>query len=101
MKTLLLPLALVLASVGVSSAADYPLTIANRSSADVTGISVQGGKVTGFKQVRASQSRQVTVTLADGRCQAGVKLGFSDGSDFESGQFDFCTTDTLPVEDGQ
>jgi hypothetical protein len=101
LKTVLLPAALLLACVGATSAADFPLTIANKSSADVTGFSVQGGKVAGFKQVRSSQSRQVTVSLADGTCEAGLRLTFSDGSDLDYSRFDFCNIDTLPIEDDQ
>ena len=101
MKVLLTAATLVIAGVTTSVAADHDFTIQNGSSSDLTALSISGGKVAGFKTIRSGQSRTVTVTLADGKCEAGVRLQFADGSEADAGAFDFCTDDTLPIEDGQ
>ena len=101
MKVLLTAAALIIAGATASVAADHDFTIQNGSSSDLTALSISGGKVAGFKTIRSGQSRTVTVTLADGKCEASVKMQFADGAEANEGAFDFCNEDTLPIEDGQ
>lgn len=99
MTRLSFAVAMLLLSTAASLGAAHSVSIVNKSSAAVSNFSVRGGTVDGFKPVNSSQTRSVTVTLPDGTCEASAHFAFTDGSDLDYGKFDFCTGDTLTVDD--
>jgi hypothetical protein len=94
MKVLLFAAALALIP-GAALAETYQFTIKNGYTDALTGLSVAGGKVEGFKPIPASGKRTFPVTLKDGTCEARVTVTFANGQNYDSGKFDFCQYDLL------
>ncbi len=91
--------AIVLAFVSTAASAQtFELTIKNGFVEAMTGFSVAGAKVEGFKQVAAAGKRQVSVALPDGKCEAAITVTFADGQQLDAGAFNFCESDTFAVE---
>ena len=76
-------------------AADYQLTVKNKYTDAMSGISVTGGKIHDFKRVPANGKRVFTVTLPDGQCEANIVVTFANGAADDGGAFDFCQFDVL------
>jgi hypothetical protein len=96
MKVLLLAAALALVPAA-ALAETYQFTIKNGYTDALTGLSVSGGKVEGFKPIPASGKRTFPVALADGKCEARVSVTFANGQHYDAGQFDFCEYDLLDL----
>ena len=94
MKVLLLAAALALVP-GAALAETYQFTIKNGYTDVLSGLSIAGGKVEGFKPIPASGKRTFPVTLADGKCEARVAVTFANGQHYDAGKFDFCQYNLL------
>lgn len=94
MKFLLVAAALAFVSTA-ALAETYQFTIKNGYTDALTGLSIGGGKVEGFKPIPASGKRTFPVTLADGKCEARVSVTFANGQHYDAGKFDFCEYDLL------
>ena len=95
-KSVLLAIAIALIPAA-ASAQTFQVTVKNGFVEAMTGFSVSGAKVEGFKQVPAAGKRQVSVTLPDGKCEANVTTTFADGQSLDGGSFDFCQYDLYEV----
>ena len=75
----------------------YQFTIKNGYTDALTGLSIAGGKIEGFKPIPAAGRRTFPVTLADGKCEARVAVTFANGQHYDAGKFDFCKYDLLDL----
>lgn len=96
MKVLLFAAALALVP-SAALAETYQFTIKNGYTDALTGLSIGGGKVEGFKPIPANGKRTFPVTLKDGVCEARVTVTFANGQNYDSGKFDFCQYDLLDL----
>ena len=97
MKVLLLAAAALALVPAVALAETYQFTIKNGYTDALTGLSISGGKVDGFKPIPANGKRTFPVTLKDGTCEARVTVTFANGQNYDSGKFDFCQYDLLSL----
>ena len=78
-------------------AAPHEFVVENGYTDAVTGLSVGGGKLTGFKTIPANGKRTFSVTLPDGKCEARISVTFANGQYHDAGQFAFCEYDLLTL----
>jgi hypothetical protein len=94
MKPLFLAIALVLAPTA-GLAQTFEFLVKNGYTDALTGLSVSGGKVEGFRQIPANGERIFSVTLKEGKCEASVSVTFANGQYHDAGRFDFCEYNVL------
>ena len=96
LKALLFAAVLALIPTAVL-AKTYEFTVKNGYTDAVTGLSVGGGKLEGFKTIPANGKRSFSVTLPDGKCEAHIAVTFANGQYHDAGKFDFCKYDLLTL----
>jgi hypothetical protein len=96
LKALLFAAALALVPTA-GLAETYQFILKNAYTDALTGLSISGGKVEGFKTIPANGKRTFPVTLPDGKCQAHIAVTFANGQYHDAGKFDFCKYDMLTI----
>jgi hypothetical protein len=95
-KTLLFAAALM-AIPADASAQTFELTIKNGFVEALTGFSVRGGEVEGFRPILPSATRVVSITVPDGACEVRMSVVFADSQSLDVGAFDLCENDLLEL----
>jgi hypothetical protein len=98
MKRIALVLVAFLLGAQTSAATTFQFEVQNRLKVDIAKFTVRGGQIEGSTRVPSGATRQVKVTLPDGKCRA--EIHFDIGSDRyldDDKTFDFCKYGGLTI----
>jgi hypothetical protein len=95
-KSLLGALLAALIATLPTMAAEYPFVVTNKTSSDITGISVRNGEVVGFKRIAQGGERSFSLSLPNG-CDTRITVHLNDADSVIIDNYDACNSGGVDV----